>query len=78
MAGKSRKRKLYTAEEALARRREANRDCARRQRARKKQETEQIRMELERIRNMQANGQAPPGEIIEATSSLGQVLTDQS
>lgn len=68
--GKARKRKAYSAEEALERRREANRECARRQRAKKKQETEQARAELERIRNMHGGAEVPSEAILEVTRSL--------
>lgn len=68
---KGKKRKIYTTEEALERRREANRECARRQRAKKKEETEAIRKELERIQSLGIGGAKIGSEnIIDVTQAL--------
>ena len=68
---KGRKRRVFTTEEALERRREANRECARRQRAKKKEETEAIRKELERIQALGIGGAKVGSEnIIDVTQAL--------
>lgn len=68
---KGKKRRIFTTEEALERRREANRECARRQRAKKKEETEAIRKELERIQALGIGGTKTGSEnIIDVTQAL--------
>lgn len=60
-------RKKLSDEEALARRRQANRECARRQRERKRQEAEELRRELERIHAMSKEGQEINEKALDAT-----------
>jgi hypothetical protein len=70
-------RKPLSKEEALERRRESNRRCAKRGRARKKQEDEEIRIEFEKLRQSRGFSQETGeegGEDRVSTSVLSTVL----
>lgn len=68
--GSKGKRKSLSKEEALARRRQVNRECARRQRERKKQEAEELRRELERFERSRAEGRPVDENAVSLTLPL--------